>query len=146
MRLPRSFFSPMTTHHFPISIPDLLHAKTVKWARLAFKAGWKMSIYIKLSPSKATFPVLLTQVHFSCSFSNTSLQSVSTTGRGTGPRGAVPAFFSRAAYRHQNPPITLFRDVGLTKQSFEHNLVLTKPARPLAEAQIGGSLVYGGLQ
>jgi len=30
----------MTTHHLPISIPDILHGKTVEWERLEFKAGW----------------------------------------------------------------------------------------------------------
>ncbi|MDQ8206910.1 ATP-binding protein [Coraliomargarita sp. SDUM461003] len=30
----------MTTHHLPISIPDILHGKTVEWERLEFKQGW----------------------------------------------------------------------------------------------------------
>lgn len=30
----------MTTHHLPISIPDILHGKTVEWERLEFKTGW----------------------------------------------------------------------------------------------------------
>jgi hypothetical protein len=29
----------MTTHHLPISIPDILHGKTVEWERLEFRAG-----------------------------------------------------------------------------------------------------------
>lgn len=32
--------SPMTTHHLRISIPDILHGKTVEWERLEFKQGW----------------------------------------------------------------------------------------------------------
>ena len=30
----------MTTHHLPISIPDILHGKSVEWERLEFKLGW----------------------------------------------------------------------------------------------------------
>ena len=30
----------MTTHHLPISIPDILHGKSVEWERLEFKQGW----------------------------------------------------------------------------------------------------------
>ena len=29
----------MTTHHLPISIPDILHGKTVEWERSQLKAG-----------------------------------------------------------------------------------------------------------
>jgi hypothetical protein len=29
--------NPMTTHHLPISIPDILHGKSVEWERLEFK-------------------------------------------------------------------------------------------------------------
>jgi hypothetical protein len=29
----------MTTHHLPISIPDILHRKSVEWERLEFKLG-----------------------------------------------------------------------------------------------------------
>jgi predicted HTH transcriptional regulator len=31
----------MTTHHLPISIPDILYGKSVEWERLEFKQGWK---------------------------------------------------------------------------------------------------------
>jgi ATP-dependent DNA helicase RecG len=30
----------MTTHHLPISIPDILRGKSVEWERLEFKQGW----------------------------------------------------------------------------------------------------------
>lgn len=30
----------MTTGHLPISIPDILHGKSVEWERLEFKQGW----------------------------------------------------------------------------------------------------------
>jgi hypothetical protein len=33
----------MTTHHLPISIPDILHGKTVEWAHLEFKTGSSVS-------------------------------------------------------------------------------------------------------
>lgn len=132
----------MTTHHLPISIPDILHGKTVERERLEFEAGSNPEADF----SSASFQSgILTGVPGACSIHARSLQPVSTTGRGTVPPGAVLAWFMGIPDR-SNPQRARFIKMGLTNRSFASILTITKPARPLAEAQIGGSLVYGGRQ
>jgi len=42
----------MTTHHLPISIPDILHGKTVEWERLILMVVFHLSSLVTTKPAR----------------------------------------------------------------------------------------------